>query len=71
MEPQNKHRMAVPRRKRASRVEVLTGPAGRRRLPDDVNERSNAIGPSEIANGLWPRACCLVRRSVTWPRSLG
>ena len=71
MERQNEHRMEVPTRKGVSRIEVLDGPTGRRRWPDEVNERSNAIGPSEIANGSWPRACCRGRGFVMWPRSMG
>jgi|GEM_PF-2672157 len=37
------------------RCEVVERRRGNRRWPDDLNERSNAIGPSEIANGLWLR----------------
>ena len=42
MEPQIEHRMEVPGRKGVSRVEVLDGPTGRRRWPDDVKARSVA-----------------------------
>jgi transposase len=36
---QIEHRMEVPGRKGVSRVEVLDGPTGRRRWPDDVKAR--------------------------------
>ena len=36
MEHQNEHRLEVPRRKGVSRMEVLDGPTGRRRWPDEV-----------------------------------
>ena len=39
MEHQIEHRMDVPSRKGVSRVEVLDGPTGRRRWPDDVKAR--------------------------------
>ena len=39
MEHQNEHRMEVRSRKGVSRVEVLDGPTGRRRWPDDVKAR--------------------------------
>ena len=39
MEHQNEHRMEVPNRRGVSRVEVLDGPTGRRRWPDDVKGR--------------------------------
>lgn len=39
MEHQIEHRMEVPSRKGVSRVEVLDGPTGRRRWPDDVKAR--------------------------------
>ena len=39
MEHQNEHRMEVPSRRGVSRVEVLDGPTGRRRWPDDVKAR--------------------------------
>lgn len=39
MEHQNEHRMEVPSRKGVSRIEVLDGPTGRRRWPDDVKAR--------------------------------
>lgn len=39
MEHQNERRMEVPSRKGVSRIEVLDGPTGRRRWPDDVKAR--------------------------------
>ena len=39
MEHQNEHRMEVPSRKLVSRLEVLDGPTGRRRWPDDLKAR--------------------------------
>jgi transposase len=39
VEHQNEHRMEVPSRKGVTRVEVLDGPTGRRRWPDDVKAR--------------------------------
>ena len=39
MEHQNERRMEVPSRKGVSRVEVLDGPTGRRRWPDEVKAR--------------------------------
>ena len=39
MEQQNEHRMEVPSRKGVSRIEVLDGPTGRRRWPDEVKAR--------------------------------
>ena len=39
MQHQNEHRMEVPNRKGVSRIEVLDGPTGRRRWPDDVKAR--------------------------------
>ena len=39
MAHQIEHRMEVPSRKGVSRVEVLDGPTGRRRWPDDVKGR--------------------------------
>ena len=39
MEHQIEHRMEVRSRKGVSRVEVLDGPTGRRRWPDDVKAR--------------------------------
>ena len=39
MEHQNEHRMEVLSRRGVSRVEVLDGPTGRRRWPDDVKGR--------------------------------
>ena len=42
MEHQIEHRMEVPGRKGVSRVEVLDGPTGRRRWPDEIKARSVA-----------------------------
>lgn len=39
MEHQNEHRMEVRGSKGVSRIEVLDGPTGRRRWPDDVKAR--------------------------------
>lgn len=39
MEHQNEHRMEVPSRRGVARIEVLDGPTGRRRWPDDVKAR--------------------------------
>ena len=39
MEHQNEHRMEVPSRKGVSRIEVLDGPTGRRRWPDEIKAR--------------------------------
>ena len=39
MEHQNEHRMEVTSRKGVSRIEVLDGPTGRRRWPDEVKAR--------------------------------
>ena len=39
MEHQNEHRMEVRGSKRVSRIEVLDGPTGRRRWPDDLKAR--------------------------------
>jgi len=39
VEHQNEHRMEVPSRKGVSRIEVLDGPSGRRRWPDDLKAR--------------------------------
>ncbi len=39
MEHQNEHRMEVCGSKRVSRIEVLDGPTGRRRWPDDLKAR--------------------------------
>ena len=39
MEHQNEHRMEVRRPRGVSRIEVLDGPTGRRRWPDDVKAR--------------------------------
>ena len=39
MEHQNEHRMAVRGSKGVSRIEVLDGPTGRRRWPDDLKAR--------------------------------
>jgi len=39
MEHQNEHRMEVPSRKGVSRMEVLDGPTGRRRWPDEIKAR--------------------------------
>lgn len=39
MEHQNEHRMEFPSRRGVSRIEVLDGPTGRRRWPDDVKAR--------------------------------
>lgn len=39
MEHQNEHRMEVRGSKRVSRIEVLDGPMGRRRWPDDLKAR--------------------------------
>ena len=39
MEHQNEHRMEVPSRTGVSRIEVLDGPTGRRRWPEDVKAR--------------------------------
>lgn len=39
MEHQNEHRMEVPSRTGVARIEVLDGPTGRRRWPDDVKAR--------------------------------
>ena len=39
MEHQNEHRMEVGRPRGVSRIEVLDGPTGRRRWPDDVKAR--------------------------------
>ncbi len=35
----NRQRLELPSRKGVSRIEVLDGPTGRRRWPDDVNAR--------------------------------
>ena len=47
MEHQNEHRMEVPSRKGVSRIEVLDGPTGRRRWPDEVKARivSESLAP--------------------------
>ncbi len=39
MEHQIEHRMEVPSRRGVSRIEVLNGPTGRRRWPDDLKAR--------------------------------
>ena len=39
MEHQIEHRMEVPSRGGVSRIEVLDGPTGRRRWPDEVKAR--------------------------------
>ena len=39
MEHQDERRMEVPSRKGVSRIEILDGPTGRRRWPDDVKAR--------------------------------
>jgi transposase len=39
VEHQNEHRMEVRGSKRVSRIEVLDGPTGRRRWPDDLKAR--------------------------------
>ena len=39
MEHQNEHRMEVRGSKEVSRIEVLDGPTGRRRWPDDLKAR--------------------------------
>lgn len=39
MEHQNEHRMEVPSRRGVSRIEVLDGPTGRRRWPEDLKAR--------------------------------
>lgn len=39
MEHQNEHRMEFPSRKGVSRIDVLDGPTGRRRWPDEVKAR--------------------------------
>ncbi len=39
MEHQNEHRMEVRGAKGVSRIEVLDGPTGRRRWPDDIKAR--------------------------------
>lgn len=39
MEHQYEHRMEVPNRRGVSRIEVLDGPTGRRRWPDEVKAR--------------------------------
>ena len=39
MEHQNEHRMEVRGSKGVSRIEVLDGPTGRRRWPDDIKAR--------------------------------
>ena len=39
MEHQIEHRMEVPSRRGVSRIEVLDGPTGRRRWPDEVKAR--------------------------------
>mgnify|MGYP006165046005 CR=1 FL=1 len=39
MEHQNEHRMEVRGSKGVSRIEVLDGPTGRRRWPDDLKAR--------------------------------
>lgn len=39
MEHRNEHRMEVPNHRGVSRIEVLDGPTGRRRWPDDIKAR--------------------------------
>ena len=57
MEHQIEHRMEVPSRRGVSRIEVLDGPTGRRRWPDEVKARI-------VAESLVPgaRVCDVARK---------
>jgi transposase len=57
MEHQNEHRMEVPSRKGVSRMEVLDGPTGRRRWPDEIKAR---IVAESLAPGA--RVCDVARK---------
>jgi len=53
------------------RCEVMKPRRGNRRWPDDLKERSNAIGPTEIANGLWRKVSSPERGLWMSPGGMG
>ena len=65
MEHQIEHRMEAPSRRGVSRVEVLDGPTGRRRWPDDLKAR---IVAESLLAGV--RVCDVAQRAGLVARHL-
>ena len=68
MEHQNERRMEVPSRKGVSRIEVLDGPTGRRRWPDEVKARivSESLRPGVTVNEVAARHGLKANHLSTW-----
>ncbi len=79
MEHRHEHRMEVPGRRGVSRIEVLDGPTGRRRWPDEVKARiaAESLAPEapvcEVAekHGLIARHLSRWRGLARWQKSMG
>lgn len=68
MEHQNEHRMEVRRSREVSRIEVLDGPTGRRRWPDDLKARivAESFQPGARVCGVAAKYGLIARHLSGW-----